>query len=142
MELKMNWKLALEMGVNMHPALASFSALLLFAPLMDARATIGVPSGLISVATGEKFSLKLESNPSTGYQWQLLQPYDPGLITLLGKGCMVNPSPHPTLGSGTTDIWNFKAIGKGKTEIRLKYVRPWEKGVLPVKTMTIPVTVR
>jgi inhibitor of cysteine peptidase len=46
------------------------------------------------------------------------------------------------VGAGGTEIWTFRAVRKGKTTLTLGYVRPWEKGIAPVKTVSWPITVR
>jgi inhibitor of cysteine peptidase len=44
-------------------------------------------------------------------------------------------------GAGGKEVWIFEAVGKGATEISLKYARPWEKDIPPVKTVTFRVSV-
>ena len=46
------------------------------------------------------------------------------------------------VGAGGTEIWTFRAVREGKTTLTFGYVRPWEKGIAPVKTVAWPVTVR
>jgi len=37
------------------------------------------------------------------------------------------------VGQGGRERWVFKAVAPGETEIKLKYVRPWEKDAAPEK---------
>jgi predicted secreted protein len=37
------------------------------------------------------------------------------------------------VGAGGSEIWTFKAVGRGRTVVRLKCVRPWEQDVPPVE---------
>lgn len=46
------------------------------------------------------------------------------------------------IGAGGNEVWIFEAAGSGKTEIILKYVRPWEKNVPPAKTVTFKVNIK
>ncbi|WP_400162952.1 protease inhibitor I42 family protein [Brevibacillus sp. TJ4] len=39
----------------------------------------------VTVRAGQIFSLSLESNPSTGYQWELSNPLDPRYLGLLSR---------------------------------------------------------
>lgn len=93
-------------------------------------------------STGE-FSIKIKSNPTTGYSWavQEIKPND--LVKYLsvkteepGEG-----SQPPKLGAPTYEILTFEALKPGKVEIFLNYRRPWEKDVAPIKTYKVLVTI-
>lgn len=45
-------------------------------------------------------------------------------------------------GIGGEEVWTFKAVGKGTTELSLEYGRSWEEGVEPAKTFTLTVIVK
>jgi inhibitor of cysteine peptidase len=93
----------------------------------------------MSVAMGQEFKVTLASNPTTGYSWALAKPLDEKIVKLVTN---VYVAPETRLvGAGGNQIWTFKAAGEGKTEIALKYVRPWETNVAPVKTTNFPVVV-
>jgi predicted secreted protein len=93
----------------------------------------------LEAAVGESFSITLESNPTTGYKWELSDPVDTRIIKLVGSAFRAAES--KLLGAGGREIWTFKAVGKGRTEIRMKYVRPWEKDIPPIETEVIKVNV-
>ncbi|MCX5707306.1 MAG: protease inhibitor I42 family protein [Candidatus Omnitrophica bacterium] len=83
-------------------------------------------SNKIQVEVGKQFAITLESNMTTGYQWQFARALDNTLITLVS---LEYKRAKPKLvGSGGKEIWTFKALKEGKATISFQYVRPWEKG--------------
>jgi len=72
---------------------------------------------------GEKFTINLQSNPSTGYRWHLLY-FDKSILKLITPEF----APKPTNQIGTAGIqqFNFEATKEGTTNIRLGYKRSWE----------------
>lgn len=98
------------------------------------------PSKPIQIAAGQQFSIVLDSNRTTGYQWQLSKPLN---AAILQKVDNIYESPQTNLtGAGGKDLWTFKAVAAGKTSVQFQYVRPWEKNVAPVKTSTFEITVQ
>ena len=93
----------------------------------------------IEVTAGQEFKLILESNRTTGYRWQLGGPLNEGIIQLIGAEYQPPESKLP--GAGGREAWTFKALRPGTAEIRLNYIRPWEKGVAPLKTRSFVVNV-
>jgi len=92
------------------------------------------------VKPGKRFKITLESNRSTGYQWRLARPVDQKVVKLVGSGYQ---SPQVKLpGAGGKEIWTFEAVGRGRTEIAMQYVRPWEKGEPPARTARFVVVVK
>jgi inhibitor of cysteine peptidase len=108
--------------------------------LISAINTISFAEGLeehnnsarvINANVGKEFIITLESNRTTGFEWQLSKPLDKNIIQLLNSEYKVGET--KLIGSGGKEIWVFKAIGAGKTTISFKYVRPWEKDNPPIK---------
>ena len=74
------------------------------------------------------FSIKLKSNPTTGFMW-ILREYDSNLITPV-KRQFVQPT-KKLIGAPGYEIWTFKAkpealVVPQQTTIRLIYARPWQ----------------
>ncbi len=97
-----------------------------------------ITENVIQTEINGVFSIELESNPTTGYGWQaefskesleLVQniylPSEPETDGKTGN--------EPLVGSTGKEIFEFKALQSGKTEITFSYLRPWEQGVEPIK---------
>ena len=85
----------------------------------------------IQVPAGQKFSLKFVTSPGTGYGWELAAPLDEKMLAIMETK---NEAPDSGLmGASEYEIWICRALSAGRTEIALKYVRPWEKDAEPVK---------
>ena len=129
-----SWDGALTNIRGMKTTLLCFCVLLTLAVSVLAQ-----DSKPITVTTGREFSVTLASNPTTGYKWDLAKPLDDKLIKLVTSE-YVRPDTK-LIGAGGKEVWTFKGVGEGKTEIDLKYVRPWEKDVEPVRKTNFVVVV-
>jgi inhibitor of cysteine peptidase len=87
------------------------------------------PTDIIRINSGEEFMITLDSNPTTGYQWQMARPLDNRLLKFMGTEYLA--SQKGLIGAGGKEQWSFQAIEKGKACIYLEYVRPWEKDAEP-----------
>jgi len=85
----------------------------------------------MEVKLDQEFTITLKSNPTTGYSWQIDTAPDENVVRLIGS-VFVGPQTR-LVGAGGSEIWTFKAVGRGRTMVRLKYIRPWEKDVPPVE---------
>lgn len=77
----------------------------------------------IQVKAGQNFTIKMESNPTTGYGWQLSKALD-NKISLVTNAFI--PPDSKLCGAGGHEVWTFKAIEQGQVEISMNYVRPWD----------------
>jgi inhibitor of cysteine peptidase len=101
----------------------------------------------IEVEEDLKFAIVLESNPTTGYSWQLAGPLDEDIVELVSteyekKSGGSEEGEGEDLGSSGEEIWTFLAVGEGETEIDFEYVRSWEEDVAPEEEKTFSVTVK
>ena len=99
----------------------------------------GGPAGRIKARVGEEFVITLDSNPTTGYRWEFTKPLDEGIVTLVDSKYEAPQTRRR--GAGGRQVWTFKAAGKGRTVISLKYIRPWEKDTPPAKEHAVAVIV-
>lgn len=99
----------------------------------------GDPAKPIEVLMGQKFAITLHANATTGYRWQLAKPLDNSIVEHLGNEYL---KPRTRLvGAGGKEVWKFKALGRGKTIIAMKYIRPWEKDIPPVENVQFQIVV-
>ena len=94
---------------------------------------------MITTKVGEEFTITLDSNPTTGYQWKLSDNFTEGIVKLV-KSEYVAPETEMR-GAGGQEVWTFKALEPGETTVEMEYVRPWETGVEPVVVKIFGVTV-
>ena len=93
----------------------------------------------ITTEVGKQFVISLQSNATTGYKWQLAKPVDGAIIEFVSSQ-YVTPKTR-LIGAGGEELWTFKAVGKGKAEIMLEYIRPWEKDKPPARQEVFTVLV-
>ncbi len=98
------------------------------------------PDNAIKAKAGKEFVVTLESNMTTGYQWQLARPVDKEYLTLVGLKYVTKKS--KLVGAGGKEEWTFKAVKPGVTPVSFQYVRPWEKEAPPAKAQSFTVTIQ
>ena len=99
--------------------------------------------GQIEVDAGQALVLTLESNPTTGFRWEVVEMED---AVLRPKGeaefKLASELDSPPPGTGGVEIFRFEAVNAGETLLELVYHRPWEEGVEPLETFSVRVIVR
>jgi inhibitor of cysteine peptidase len=80
----------------------------------------------LTTRPGASFTISLDSNPSTGYQWVFANPPDPRYVALLSNEYIPPPAPA-RIGQSGKQVWRFQALRRGKTTISLKYCHPWDE---------------
>lgn len=97
----------------------------------------------VSLGMGDTLEVRLTTQPGTGYGWQVAEPL-PNVLRLLektldlGGGDQVPNAP----GAPGTAVFRFAPAGVGTGELRLVYVRPWEKESAPKKSYKLHVRVQ
>lgn len=97
-------------------------------PAGETKSDKGASSGKGAIKAGanEEFRITLDSNATTGFEWDFAAPLDDSVVRFVSK---VYEGPKTQLmGAGGKEVWTFRAVSRGKTEIHLKYSRPWEEG--------------
>ncbi|MBZ5499934.1 MAG: protease inhibitor I42 family protein [Acidobacteriia bacterium] len=83
--------------------------------------------------------VRLSSNPTTGYQWQVVKS-DPAYLQPGSRQGFFEPDPAGGLGAGGRQAFTYKAIRQGNTRLIFHYRRPWEEQD-PIRTFTINVQI-
>jgi predicted secreted protein len=78
----------------------------------------------IQAKVGEGFTIRLEANETTGYTWRGNERFDRSYLELTGT--LYQPDQPQRPGSGGEQIYHFKALKAGGTQIKLTYKRSWE----------------
>jgi inhibitor of cysteine peptidase len=98
--------------------------------------------GLVEVDAGQILVLTLESNPTTGFRWEVVGEKEAVLqSTGDAEFKLASELDPPPPGTGGVEVFRFEAVEAGETLIELVYHRPWEEGVEPLETFSIQVTV-
>lgn len=93
----------------------------------------------VAVAGGQRLVVKLESQPGTGYGWELREPSS--LFEQAGDP-VFEPLPEST-GAATSSpvmqVTTFSPVRAGNETLTLVYRRPWDRNTAPLRTFTIHV---
>jgi len=92
---------------------------------------------------GKAFDISLESNPSTGYRWQLQKSASSGLhrITIQDRGISASKDGAKRMGAPGMHAWRITPRRSGTVRLVLGYGRPWEKRP-PTKTHTFLIDIK
>jgi len=82
------------------------------------------PAQTISAGINHEFIIALDSNPTTGYNWE--ERHDATMLGLVKSKYEPDKKAPGLVGAGGTQYFSFKALKAGITEITLTYKRPWE----------------
>ena len=96
----------------------------------------------VTLKQDQRLVVTLESNPSTGYTWAVVENPD-SILAQQGESEFLLPeqTDPPMVGAGGWEVFRFKAISAGQETLELIYRRSWETDVEPIKTFSIDVTV-
>lgn len=86
----------------------------------------------ISVRKGEIITIELESNPTTGFAWSA--DFDSNLLSLVNKEFTRASN---SIGSGSTEIFEFRGLKSGSTVLRMIYKREFENINIKEKTYRV-----
>jgi len=95
----------------------------------------------IKLKVDEAIKIKLQSNPTTGYSWNLSGETDASIISLTSSDYKTSSSDKEVVGAGGYDTITFKAVAKGNTTIILTYNKSWEENIEPEDTFKLNITV-
>ncbi len=81
----------------------------------------------ITLDKGDYLLVSLDSNPSTGFQWEVTE-INTSILQQIGESAYVasEQTDPPSIGTGGIEIFRFKAIESGISTLKLLYKQPWE----------------
>jgi predicted secreted protein len=99
------------------------------------------PETAIQAQAGREFTIVLESNPTTGYHWDIVGELDGAVVEFVSQEYQSTSAPG-LVGGGGLDVWTFKAVGAGEATITLGHFPPSNDPVDPAETQTFTVNVK
>lgn len=107
-------------------------------PAGSARPALTDPAQPIEVQSGETFNIVVDSNPSTGYHWDIV-----GELSGVEFISTEYTADEPVMpGSGGVDVWTFKAVSAGETQITLGSYPPDPNVTEPEQTVTFDIVIK
>lgn len=83
----------------------------------------------IEFGSEEEFEVHLESNPSTGFMWEISEMTTPDLVQLVSRRYVEADS--DLVGVAGTEVFVFSTGEKGAGVLRLEYVRSFDDPIVP-----------
>jgi len=108
-------------------------------PAKEVKLDASANGSQVELQRGQILVISLESNPTTGYQWEVVE-LDEAFLRQVGEAEFKPES--ELLGAGGTETFRFEAVSAGKMPLALAYHRLWEEGVEPLETFSLEVVVR
>lgn len=100
-----------------------------------ATATYGDPAHPVRRAVGERFTVRLAANATTGFEWQIELPT---FVTLVGDEYEA-PDEQVSVGAGGTQVFELELAGAGDGIVELAYRQPFDEAAPPSELRSISV---
>lgn len=94
----------------------------------------------IAIEAGETLVVRLASNPTTGYRWNLENL--PQQLELEGGEATFDPPARTLPGAGGHEVFRFRGKAPGRETIELRYQREWETDAPPAAEYRLTVEIR
>jgi inhibitor of cysteine peptidase len=94
----------------------------------------------VEIASGGTLTVTLESNQTTGFQWELKSIGDTSVLQ--SQGGTYNAPDSDMVGAGGEEVWTFKAVKVGTSSISMEYSQPWDGGTKAAKVFDLTVVVK
>lgn len=92
----------------------------------------------IEIGVGDEFIVALESNPTTGYQWEV--DFDESFLELVLDEFEPGEAEEGMVGVGGKQKFTFEGLKAGETELTLTYKRSWEEDFAEQKVFLVSIT--
>ena len=95
----------------------------------------------VEIAAGGTLTVTLESNQTTGFQWELKSVGDTSVLQSQG-GTYNAPEDTGMVGAGGEEVWTFKALKSGTSSLSMEYSQPWDGGTKAGQTFDLTVVAK
>lgn len=92
----------------------------------------------LTARVGRTFTVRLSSNPSTGYAWHLTPDEHVDVV----EETFESAAAEGVVGSGGTQVFKLRARQVGRTTLTFVHRRAWERDVPPLQVETAALRVR
>ncbi|KAF5427484.1 putative secreted protein [Candidatus Methanophagaceae archaeon] len=97
----------------------------------------------VGVKNGQALAVVLDSNPTTGYEWEVAEAPDVQVLQQVSEIEYESaPNPEDMVGVGGVQTIRFNVVGAGRTALKMVYRRSWEKDEAPAEIFAIDVVAR
>jgi predicted secreted protein len=110
-------------------------------PLPPPAPPVTDPTQSLATDAGQEFQIVIESNPTTGYHWEIEGNLDESIVQFVSNDYRSTSAPG-LVGGGGVDMWTFKALKEGTTQITLGYHPPSNDPLPAERTVTFTVNVK
>lgn len=107
----------------------------------EVKLDIGDSGSQVEVKKGQVLAISLESNPTTGYRWEVMKISET-MLKQDGEPEFISSQSGDVVGAGGVEILRFEATGVGTTYLELGYRRFWEEDVTPLMIYSLSIVVR
>lgn len=107
----------------------------------EVKLDIGDSGSQVEVEKGQVLIISLESNPTTGYSWDVMK-IDETMLAQVGESEFISSQSGDVVGAGGVEILRFETVGVGTTYLELGYRRFWEEDVEPLMLYSLSIVVR
>lgn len=99
--------------------------------------------GTVTLSVGQTLAVRLESNPTTGYGWHIIE-VDEAILQSQGdpEYTQQETQDQQMVGVGGWEVLRFTALKSGTTTLKLGYSRSFEPDVAPIEEFTLTITVK
>ena len=96
----------------------------------------------VEVPVDDSLTVRLCSNSTTGFQWSEAAQISDQTVLQQTAHEFLPPEAKNVVGGAGEEVWTFKALKEGKTELSMEYSRPGEGGEKAHWTFVLTVVVK
>jgi inhibitor of cysteine peptidase len=102
--------------------------------------TAGNNGETIDASRNQVLNIKLDSNITTGYKWNLVGEPNAAIVKFVSS--KYNEPIGGGIGAGGSETWQFMTTGTGMETIKLAYFRPFEPNKQPAREFSVIIRVQ